>query len=72
MSAPDPNAVWGAILGGAFAYEMYGVFNKTDGDTLSERTRDWFHTSSRPGKAVFVAAWLGLTAWFIPHIINGG
>ncbi|MCX4799585.1 hypothetical protein OG497_37660 [Streptomyces sp. NBC_01242] len=67
----DPNAAWGAILGAAFGYEMYGVFNKADGDTLSERVRDWFHTSTRPGKAVFVLAWLGLTAWFIPHIING-
>lgn len=68
----DPNLAWGAILGTAFAYEMYGVFNKVDGDTLSERVRAWFHTSTRPGKAAFVIAWLGLTAWFIPHIVLGG
>jgi hypothetical protein len=68
----DPNIAWGTILGAAFAYEMYGVFNGREGDTLSERIRTWFHTSSRPGKAVFVVAWLGLTAWFIPHIIFGG
>ncbi|PPS89441.1 hypothetical protein [Streptomyces sp. MH60] len=68
----DPNVGWGVLLGAAFAYEMYGVFNKVEGDTLSERTRDWFRTKSTPGKVVFTAAWLGLTAWFIPHIINGG
>jgi hypothetical protein len=68
----DPNLTWGAILGTAFAYEMYGVFNKADGDTLSERVRVWFRTNTRPGKAAFVIAWLGLTAWFIPHIVNGG
>jgi hypothetical protein len=68
----DPNLAWGAILGTAFAYEMYGVFNGKLGDTLSERVRTWFHTSTRPGKAAFVIAWLGLTAWFIPHIIFGG
>ncbi|THA72547.1 hypothetical protein E6R60_26835 [Streptomyces sp. A0642] len=67
-----PNGVWGVILGAAFAYEMYGVFNKTSGDTLSERVRAWFRTSTRGGKAAFVIAWLGLTAWFIPHIIFGG
>lgn len=68
----DPNLVWGGILGTAFVYEMYGVFNKVEGDTLSERTRDWFRTKSTPGKIVFTAAWLGLTAWFIPHIVFGG
>ncbi|MFE6000269.1 hypothetical protein ACFQ6C_25970 [Streptomyces sp. NPDC056454] len=68
----DPNLGWGAVLGAAFVYEMYGVLNKTDGDTLSERIRVWFRTSTRGGKAAFVVAWLGLTAWFIPHIINGG
>lgn len=68
----DPNLTWGAILGTAFAYEMYGVFNKVDGDTLSERTRAWFHTKSTLGKIVFTASWLGLTVWFIPHIIFGG
>jgi hypothetical protein len=67
-----PNFAWGAVLGTAFAYEMYGVFNGREGDTLSEQVRAWFHTSTRPGKAAFVIAWLGLTAWFIPHIIFGG
>jgi hypothetical protein len=66
----DPNVAWGAILGAGLAYELYGAFVRPNsGLTLSERVRDWFNTSSRPGKAAFVIAWLGLTAWFIPHII---
>lgn len=68
----DPNLVWGTILGGALAVELRAVFNDKLGDTLSERVRVWFHTNTRTGKAVFVIAWLGLTAWFIPHIIFGG
>jgi hypothetical protein len=69
----DPNLAWGAILGTAFAYEMYGVFVRPDkGLTLSERTRAWFQTKTTPGKAIFTVAWLALTAWFIPHIIFGG
>lgn len=68
----DPNVVWGGLLGAAFVYEMWGVFNKADGDTLSERVRDWFHVRTRPGKAVFTICWLGLTVWFIPHILFGG
>ncbi|MGW7100424.1 hypothetical protein [Streptomyces sp. NPDC054838] len=68
----DPDWAWGAILSTAFAYEMWTVFNKADGDTLSERIRAWFHTtSSRTGKAAFVIAWAGLTAWFVPHIVFG-
>ncbi|MFD8648651.1 hypothetical protein [Streptomyces mirabilis] len=69
----DSNVAWGAILGTAFLYEMYGVLVRPDkGLTLSERTRVWFHTSTKTGKAVFVVSWLGLTAWFIPHILFGG
>jgi hypothetical protein len=66
------NVVWGVLLGVCAAYEAYGIANRKDGDTLSERLRSWFHTSSRTGRIVFTAAWLGLTVWFIPHIIYGG
>lgn len=69
---PDPNAVWGALLGAGLAYELYGVFVRPNkGLTLSERLRAWLRTNTKPGKAIFVIAWLALTAWFIPHIING-
>jgi hypothetical protein len=67
-----PDFAWGGILGGALVWELRCVFNGKEGDTLSERLRVWFRTSTRPGKAVFVLAWLGLTAWLVPHIVNGG
>jgi hypothetical protein len=68
----DPDLVWGGLLGSALVYEMYAVFNGKQGDTLSERLRVWMRTNTKPGKALFVLGWLGLTAWFVPHILNGG
>lgn len=68
----NPDVAWGAILGGALAWELRTVFNRQLGDTLSERLRVWFRTHTKPGKAAFTIAWLGFSAWFIPHIIFGG
>jgi hypothetical protein len=68
----NPDVAWATILGGALAWELRTVFNKKLGDTLSERLRVWFRTNTTGGKVVFVASWLALTAWFVPHIIFGG
>lgn len=68
----DPNVMWGGLLGAGLAYELWAVLFKIEGHTLSERTRAWFRIHTRTGKAVFVAGWLALTAWFVPHIVNGG
>lgn len=67
----NPNLVWGVLLGLCGAYEAYGVYKADTGLTLSERIRAWFRVSTTTGKAVFVVAWLALTAWFIPHILLG-
>lgn len=63
--------VWGGILGAGFAYEAYTLFNKRHGDTLSERTRTWFRTRTKPGKIVFMFAWSAFAAWFLIHIVRG-
>lgn len=68
----DSNIVWGVLLGACAAFEAYAVANHQDGDTLSERLRSWFKVSTHTGRVVFTLAWLGLTAWFISHIIYGG
>lgn len=68
----NPNIVWGALFLIGLAYELYGVFNHSPGDTLSERTRAWFHTHGRRGRGLFLLSWLLFTAWFVPHIVNGG
>lgn len=67
----DPNLVWGAILGTGFAYEAYALLSKRDGDTLSERTREWFRTRTKPGRLVFSLAWCGFSIWFLLHILGG-
>lgn len=66
------DVVWGCLLGACAAFEAYAVANHRDGDTLSERLRSWFRVSRLSGRIVFTLAWLGLTVWFVPHIIYGG
>ena len=39
--------------------------------TICSTMRPVFRTNTRTGKAVAVAAWLSLSAWFIPHFVNG-
>lgn len=67
----SPDVAWGALLAAGAAYETYGIFNRKNGDTLSERTRAWFHTNTKTGKAVFTVSWLAFSAWFLIHIIGG-
>ena len=66
----NPNYVWGSILGAGFLYEAYALFSKKGGDTLSERTRAWFKTSTKPGKVIFGLAWVGFSLWFLVHILG--
>jgi hypothetical protein len=67
----DPNIVWGALFAAGGAYEIYTIFNKKNGDTLSERTRSLFRVKTKIGKAVFTTAWLAFSAWFLVHIVGG-
>ena len=68
----NPNVVWGALLGAGLAYETYALVSKKHGDTLSERTRAWFHTNTRVGKLAFAITWLSFAAWYFVHILQGG
>lgn len=67
----DPNAVWGLLFGAGAAYETYAIFNKRNGDTLSERTRALFQVRTKLGRTVFTTAWVAFSAWFLYHIIGG-
>lgn len=67
----DPNIVWGALFAAGGAYEIYAIFNKKNGDTLSERTRTLFRTKTKIGKTVFTAGWVAFSAWFLFHILGG-
>lgn len=68
MFKPKPRYVWGALFLIGGAYETYGIFNDSAGDTLSECTRAVFHVDGVWGQVAFVAFWTGFSAWFIPHI----
>ncbi|MEL3944511.1 hypothetical protein [Streptomyces sp. LNU-CPARS28] len=68
MTSPD--VIWGAVLAVGALVELWALRNAQPGDTLSERVRTWFRTHTRPGRAVFAAAWLGFSAWFLVHIVT--
>lgn len=65
------DVVWGALLAAGALYELDTMANGRAGDTLSERTRWWFRTHTRPGRAAFAAAWLVFAGWFLIHILAG-
>lgn len=47
------------------------VSHKTGHGTICSTTRPIFRVNTKTGKVVAVAAWASLTAWFVPHFING-
>jgi hypothetical protein len=65
-----PDVIWGALLLAGAAYELFAIRNRLDGDTLSERLREWLRTRTRTGRAVFLTAWLALALWFPLHITD--
>lgn len=67
----NPDIVWGSLFAAGAAYEAYGIISRKFGDTLSDRTRAWFHTNTKTGKAVFTVSWLAFSAWYLIHIIGG-
>lgn len=52
------------------AFEMTAVFNKTSGDTISEDTRQAFHTDTRTGRTVWVILWSLFSGLFMGHIMG--
>lgn len=64
-----PAITWAACLGGLVALDVY-CDRRKDESTLSCVVRHTFHTHHPAGKAAFLAAWAGLTAWLCPHILR--
>ena len=71
------NAYWltflGVVLAGFGVAEGWALQNKVPGDTLSERTRAWFRTSTPGGGWTFAGVWGALLVtwlWFLGHILN--
>lgn len=63
--------IWLMILFPPAVWEAYAIRSKVEGDTLSERTRAWFHTHTRGGRLAFLLAWAALAIWFPIHIVTG-
>lgn len=64
-----PGLLWAGVLGSAALLDKICDL-QADQSTLSAQTRRAFRTHTPAGRAAFVAAWLGLTAWFVPHILD--
>jgi hypothetical protein len=62
-----PHVVWAAGIGTLVVLDV-ALDSRHDGSTLSEVTRLVYRTDTRFGRCAFVASWLGLTGWLIPHI----
>lgn len=64
-------ATWAALISLGAVLEAVALKGARREHTLSHATRVAFHTTTPAGKVSFVAGWIALTAWFLPHIING-
>lgn len=53
-----------------FGFEGWAIFNKTDGDTFSEKVREYFHVKGKVGSFAFLALFGFFAAWFAAHIVQ--
>ncbi len=50
--------------------EGHAIANEVEGDTASERVREYFHIKGKFGTFVFLAFFGTFSAWFSAHIIK--
>ena len=74
MTLADWWPLWLTLVALGFGIpETIAILNRTPGDTLSERTRAAFKTTTKTGRAVFIGFWLalaGVWCWFLPHVLS--
>lgn len=58
------------LTAGLAVFEAVGVTDKVPGDTISEDTRQLFHTSTRAGRSVWVILWSLFSGLFMAHIMG--
>lgn len=67
----ESDLIWAALILAGAAFEGYALARGGKGDTLSSKTRSLFRVrTSRAGRYLFLAGWLGFTAWFAGHILD--
>lgn len=62
--------IWLVLLAVDTAVETWALRRSRHEATLSHALRTNFRTDTRSGRIVFAAAWVALTAWLLPHIMN--
>lgn len=63
--------LWGVLFAAGVAYEAYVLRASRNDDTLSQITRKTFGVdTSKAGRAIFVAAHIGITGWYMGHILR--
>jgi hypothetical protein len=62
-----PVLIWTAGIGSLVVLDV-ALDQRHDGSTLSEVTRLVYRTDTPLGRCAFVASWLALSGWFVPHI----
>ena len=63
-------ATWAALIALGAAVEAVALKGSKREHTLSHATRLFFRTTTPAGRVAFVAGWISLTAWFLPHILT--
>lgn len=53
-----------------FGFEGWALFNKVEGDTFSEKVREYFGTKGKVGSFIFLTTFGLFTAWFAAHIVQ--
>jgi hypothetical protein len=63
--------IWAAGIGPLIVLDVV-LDKRHDGSTLSEATRYIYRIETPLGRFAFVASWLALTGWLVPHICKRG
>lgn len=64
-----PHTIWAAGIGTLVVLDV-ALDQRHDGSTLSECTRLIYRTHTPLGRCAFVASWLALSGWLVPHILK--
>ncbi len=51
-------------------FEVWAINNMVEGDTISERTREYFNVKGKTGSFIFLAFLGTSSAWFAAHIVK--
>jgi hypothetical protein len=67
----NPEIVWPLWIALFCFWEGAALISRRPGDTLSEKTREWFRVWTLPGRLLFGITWIVFSCWFFWHILWG-